>query len=201
MNNAAVLFLSVAMACPVLVYGSGTTPPASTPASVSTAQKQYTPGERLALAKQCLAAGYKPNKDITKAQFGNINGAKTHLAVIKKDDKEYQEAQLLLKEVSRREQDVRRASVILLKQTQIDKRISTGKEIEQIFVKTGMDVYVTISGKEKDIITMTYVLWSRPLAYKYMNNDSFYSILKNTGFKKAIFYDKYNNTWTYTIKQ
>lgn len=170
------------------------------PASVSAPQKQYTPEERLGLAKQCLAAGYKPNKDVTKAQFGNINGAKTHLTAIKKEDREYQEAQILLKEVSRREQAVRRASVILLKQMQIEKRVSAGKEIENIFVKTGMDVYVTLSGKEKDIITMTYLLWSRPLAYKYMNNDSFYSILKNTGFKKAVFDDKYNNTWTYSIK-
>jgi hypothetical protein len=78
-------------------------------------------------------------------------------------------------------------------------RKSVAATFEKLFLDNMMDVDVWVSGKENEIITFKYVLWSRPLVRKFMNDDNFYGGLKRQGFKKAVFYDGYNYSWTYKI--
>lgn len=69
---------------------------------------KYSAAERLNFAKKYLMDGYKPNKDPMKTQWGNVAGARINLERIRPEDKEYPDAQLLLKEVQFREDEIRK---------------------------------------------------------------------------------------------
>lgn len=62
-----------------------------------------------------------------------------------------------------------------------------------------MDVYVRVSGKQNEILTLKYVLMSRAKAYQFMNYDNFHERLKNAGYKKVIFSDG-ETSWTYNLE-
>lgn len=80
---------------------SSNAPPDSSPRSAA-----LTSAQHLAEAKQALAEGYKPNKDPKKASWGEVASAKWHLKAIGSSAAEYREAQVLLKEVARREKQI-----------------------------------------------------------------------------------------------
>jgi hypothetical protein len=80
---------------------SANAPLASSPQSTA-----LTSAQHLAEAKQALAEGYKPNKDMKKASWGEVSAAKWHLKAIGSSAAEYREAQVLLKEVGRREKQI-----------------------------------------------------------------------------------------------
>ena len=168
-------------------------------AELSNSFKKMTSAEHMAEAKKALAAGYKPNKDPMKTKWGRVADAKLHINAIKNADKEFQESQDIRKEIDKREKEIRKVSLVVAKKMMIQQRENFSKKMEQIFLEHGFDVHVKISGKEKETITMTYVLWSRPLIYKFMNDSNFYDTLKKAGFKRAVFDDKYYHTWTYKI--
>nr|AAX24151.1 hypothetical protein [Xanthomonas campestris pv. vitians] len=67
---------------------------------------------------------------------------------------------------------------------------------EEIFVKNGMDVKVTASGAKKDQLRLRYVLMSQPLVYKFQNEMKINDQARVFGFKKIIYSDGYDETWT-----
>ena len=67
---------------------------------------------------------------------------------------------------------------------------------EEIFVKNGMDVKVTASGAKKDQLRLKYVLMSQPLVYKFQNEMKINDQARVFGFKKIIYSDGYDETWT-----
>ena len=62
-----------------------------------------------------------------------------------------------------------------------------------------MDVRVSISGVEKNVLKLNYILWSRPIIYKYVNENNFLDGPRRAGFKKVIFDDTHNDSWTYKL--
>jgi hypothetical protein len=69
-------------------------------------QLTLTSAQHLSEAKRALADGYNPNKDLQKAQWGEVSAAKWHLKAIGSAAAEHREAQELLKEVARRERQI-----------------------------------------------------------------------------------------------
>ncbi len=50
-----------------------------------------------------------------------------------------------------------------------------------------------------NIATQKYVLMSKALAYKIANEGRTLESAKNVGFKKLVFTDGFNNSWTYDL--
>lgn len=59
--------------------------------------------------------------------------------------------------------------------------------------------YVKVKGKNSDILEIKYVLMSRPLVYKLANDGKVYQTAKEWGFKKIVFSDGYDSSWTYDL--
>ncbi|APP86436.1 hypothetical protein BI317_22170 [Xanthomonas hortorum pv. gardneri] len=59
-----------------------------------------------------------------------------------------------------------------------------------------MDVKVTASGAKKDQLRLRYVLMSQPLVYKFQNEMKINDQARVFGFKKIIYSDGYDETWT-----
>ena len=68
--------------------------------------------------------------------------------------------------------------------------------MEQIFVKSGLDIQVTAGGAKKDQLRLRYVLMSKPLVYKFQNEMKMDEQARAFGFKKLVFSDGYDETWT-----
>lgn len=83
---------------------------AQTAPPTPTAPLTLTSTQHLAEAKRALAQGYKPDKDLRKARWGEVAEAKQHLDAIGATEPEYREAQALLKEVVRRERQIELAA-------------------------------------------------------------------------------------------
>jgi hypothetical protein len=132
---------------------------------------------------------WKPNKDPMQTVWGRINDAEKHLSYITEGDKEFAEAKKLKSEAERRKSEIGRLSKIAARDFYV-------KTLEQEYLKKGMDVYITLHDTDKTTIKFKFVLFSRPLVNNLANNADFVGSLKSTGFKKAIFTDGYNDTWT-----
>ena len=75
-----------------------------------------------------------------------------------------------------------------------------GKALESIFLKQGMDVYVTLSGKNHEYLNLKYILWSRPLVMKFADEGKIVSTARTLGFKKVTFEGNYySGSWTYDL--
>lgn len=175
---------------------------------VKQVQAEMTPSQHLTAAKKALADGYKPDKDPMKTTWGNITQAEEHLKAIKKydNDEEKKESQKLWDEIERRKKEINRLAKILAKKLMIQQRASFREKLDEIFLKSGMDVNVVLEGTEKDILRLEYVLWSRPSMYKFtnggdMNEGSFLSNLKKAGFKRVYFDNKYNFNSYYDLSK
>jgi hypothetical protein len=178
-------------------------PPPLKPAAVKTVDKfsQMTSADHLAEGNAALQDGYKPNKDIMKTKWGRIDDAKKHLAAINSNAQEYNEAQKLLKEVNRRNAEIKKASEIIARKVSIKLREELSKRMEENLLKKGMDAEVYVSGLDKTTMRIKYVLFSRPFIYKLVNEGELLDNLEKSGFKKVIFDNKFGQTWTYTLKK
>lgn len=158
--------------------------PAGTP-SVS-------PSGHLAYAKQALAENYKPHKDPMKTTWGRVDDARRHLEAIPPDAREHAEAQKLLAEVRRRETEIERLAKRGARQLVVE-------EMERKMLSEGHDFQFSLSGPEKNVLTVKYVLMSRPLVYKLTNESDFLTNMKKAGFTKIIFTDGFRESWTYDL--
>jgi hypothetical protein len=163
----------------------------STPA-IKGSTDSVLPAEHLALAKKALADGYKPNKDPAQTNWGRVTDARRELEAITPDAKEYKEAQVLMKEVSRREAEINSMALAVARDVVAD-------QMEKRLLSQGIDATVAVSGSNKTTITFTYVLFSRPLVYKLTNETDFLQDLRAAGFKRVVFSTGYGTTWTYDL--
>lgn len=167
--------------------------PASTPAS----KPKLTTAQHILEAKRALETNYQPNEDPKKASWGMVADAEEHLRAIDRyaSDSERNEAQVLLKEVERRNLEIKRTVAILTKEMMIKQREEYREKLDKIFLQSGMDVDVVLEGTEKEVLKLRYVLWSRPLVHQFtkggdMSDGSFLSNLKQAGFKEVYFDNK-----------
>lgn len=78
-------------------------------------------------------------------------------------------------------------------------RQSYASTLEQTYLKNGMDVTVRTSGAKGSTLTIKYMLLGRPDVYQLVNDDSFLPTLKGLGFRRVVFTDGYDATWSYDI--
>lgn len=55
-----------------------------------------------------------------------------------------------------------------------------------------MDAHVTVSGKNKDILTLRFILVSRPLVHAMIKDREVFERMRIAGFKKFVAADKYD---------
>lgn len=151
---------------------------------------KMTPSEHLMEAKKAFEEG-KPPKS-----FGRVDDAKKHLSAIPNNAPEYIESQKLTAEVAKREIEIQKAVKILAEKLMIEQRKDFAKKYELSLLNSGMDTTITTEGKDSTGLKMKWVLMSRPIAYKIINDESAMSNLKNIGFKKIIFTDGHDSTWS-----
>lgn len=78
-------------------------------------------------------------------------------------------------------------------------RIDYADTAETNFLKAGMDVTVSVTGDQKQTLTLSWVLMNRPQVYNLINERSFYSTIESLGFKVVVLTDGYDSTWRYKI--
>ncbi len=83
-------------------------------------------------------------------------------------------------------------------------RTNTAKNLEKNFLDNGLDIRVSLGGRYKDRLTLTYVLMSRPLAHQITQQSSrgegtVLGNLERVGFKAVTFSDGYNESWSYNL--
>jgi hypothetical protein len=157
-----------------------------------------SPSEHLAEAQKALDE-WKPNKDPMKTSWGRVNDAKKHLMAIPQNTPESAKKEKLLKEVLRREKEIQKAAKIVAEKVMIQQRKDFAKKYEMSLLDKGMDTAVSTLGKNYSILQIKWVLMNRPLVYKFINDEAAMSNLKKMGFKRIVFTDGYNKTWTSKI--
>jgi len=73
--------------------------------------------------------------------------------------------------------------------------------LERNYLDKGMDVYVRLNGKFKDSISIKYVLLSRPAVYKIQKDGKLLDEMRQLGFKKAVFIDGMDTTYTFNLAE
>lgn len=147
--------------------------------------------DHLIEAKKALDE-WKPNKDPMKTTWGRVTDAEKHIEAIKPESKEYSEAQALKKEVDRRKAEIERLAGIMTREFM-------AKQLEQNYLQKGLDVYVSLHDKNKSTMKLRFVLFSRPLVHNLSNDPEFIGALRKSGFKKIIFTDGYDSSWTMSL--
>jgi len=122
--------------------------------------------------------------------------AASNLEFIKKGDKEYSEAQKLLKQIHARQKILLEKDAADTERRMATARKDYAKELEFNFLdKLRMDTTITVSGKNNTIIKIKWILWSRVTVYEFFKDGKILSTWRSMGFKKYIITDGYRWTW------
>lgn len=78
-------------------------------------------------------------------------------------------------------------------------RVEYAHRLETSYLDKGMDVHVRVQGKMKDSITLKYVLFSRPAVHKIHQDGKLLDEMRQLGFRKAVFADGYDTSWTFDL--
>jgi hypothetical protein len=79
-------------------------------------------------------------------------------------------------------------------------RVLYASSLEQVFLKSGMNAEVSVSGTKKDMLRIKYALMSKVLVYKFQNDTQIDSTAKLYGFSKLVYTDGFDDTWTVDLK-
>ena len=151
-----------------------------------------------------MATANSPNppKGTALIRIKEVDDTRASLRSIDKTASQYAEAQRLLAGLDRREEEGRKAEDVLLakyREDDVGGRKQFATLMENSFLKKGMDVQVSTSGPKGTTLTIRYILMSRPIVYQVINETDFIKNRRSDGFKKAVFTDGYNKTWTYDL--
>ncbi|MDR4509168.1 MAG: hypothetical protein MRJ65_13210 [Candidatus Brocadiaceae bacterium] len=158
--------------------------------------------EHLEEARKALADDFRLNADPMKTSWGRVYDARVHLeAIIQNVSSEYGEAERLMKEVERREIEMERIYEIHTQKHLKKQRDELIEKLDKYFLGKGMDVSIRLEGKEKDILVLGSILWSRPLIYRTVNGTGFLESLKRLGFKKVTYDATHGYSWTFQLEE
>jgi len=85
-----------------------------------------------------------------------------------------------------------------------DGRSAYAARLERNFLSGGFDITVKVSGPKATTLTLRYVLFNRPAIYNLTTDANgketdLLSTCRKLGFKKLVFSDGYEKTWTYSL--
>jgi hypothetical protein len=73
------------------------------------------------------------------------------------------------------------------------------KTLERAMLGKGFNTEVQAKGASKQVLEYKYALMSKALMYKLANEGRTLESARNVGFKKLIFTDGFNSSWTYDL--
>lgn len=133
-------------------------------------------------------------------KLGDIVEANRVFKLIPEGTPEHKEAQQLYADrkvtKAREEKETAQAA----KKAAIANRKLFAKNYEQQLLSKGMDVYATVHGKENTTLKIKWILVSRPLVHKMINEGGTVDNLKNMGFTKLVMTDGYDDTWNIDLR-
>lgn len=150
-------------------------------------------------AEKALADGYRPARDPSRTRWGRVAHARDALAEVDvsyltpEQQKRYYR---LNAEVNRRESAIAEMAERVTKRYLREK---FAEEAEKIFLDSGMDVTVSVEGRHKNVMRLKWVLWSRPLVYKWGKNTELIGKLRELGFTRVIFDTGFGERWWYDL--
>jgi len=150
-------------------------------------------GLHLQEAHKAMALGNPQEKDIKKRTYGRLEEARRHLEAIDRKADEYPAAKKLLKEVERREKDLKKYKEVMrqaVSEAGVRKREELAKELDRDFLGKGFDVKIELSGPEKTAISMECIVFSRPMVFVFVDKSDLLDNLRNAGFEEVVFSNK-----------
>ena len=112
--------------------------------------------------------------------------------------------ELYSKGKSKEEKELSQKAAKLLPQAKLQVRELYASSVEEIFVKNGMDVRVSATGKDKSQLRIIYALMSQPLVYKFQNEIMLDEQAKTFGFSTLVYTNGFESslgkTWTINLK-
>jgi hypothetical protein len=146
--------------------------------------------EHLREAQKALAEGNPDAEDLRQRTYGRLEDARRHLEAITRKDEEYGEAKELLKEVHRREKDLKKyneAMAQAAEEQEMKRRQEQARELDREFLTKGFDVKVELQGSAKDAIILNSVLFNRPMVFFFLDKSDLLKQLKDAGFRGVAF--------------
>lgn len=106
---------------------------------------------------------------------------------------------------SREEKIIGKKAKALLTLVTEQARVIYASSTEEAFVKSGFDIRVVATGKNKTQLRLTYALMSKPLVYKFQNETEIKRHATKFGFAKLIYTNGFESelgqTWTVDLKK
>lgn len=137
------------------------------------------------------------NKEHLKKYYANadqVRQGSSDLATLKRVFLTY------AKETTKEKKSLRESAVRLLPQIEQQLRELYASSVEEIFVKSGMDAKVAVTGANKTRLRITYALMSQPLVYKFQNDMRLDQQAKQFGFTSLEYTNGFESdlrhTWT-----
>jgi hypothetical protein len=169
--------------------------------------------ERARAFDKRLAENSRPRKPgepigelILKVDNQNMREA---LLAIPHSAPEYDEASRILTSYAKHDEEGRKNMAALMARMiaeDADGRKDHANVLERKYLKNGLDIAVSVSGSKNTVLTLRYILFSRPLIYKFVTapddrrESDFLSELRQLGFTKVIFSDGHDKSWTFDLK-
>ncbi|QSV44915.1 hypothetical protein [Geobacter benzoatilyticus] len=131
---------------------------------------------------------------------GDMGEANRLFRDIPKDSPEYKKAQALYDEWRAKKAKADKDAARIAKRIGAVNRKKFAKEYERQLLDKGMDAYVSTQGKESSTLKIKWVLVSRPLVHKMINDENVVENLRSLGFTKLVMSDGYDSSWTIDLK-
>ena len=149
---------------------------------------QTKASEHLEAAKNLLR-----KRPLTAADIGSLD---RHLAEIAPDDPEFKYVPALKKEVATAESRLVEEFVARRRSEASAARQAYVEEVERHYLENGFDIQLNASGPENSVLTFKFASAARPLADRLSNSESFLTGLRGRGFKKVVFNDASDASWS-----
>ncbi len=129
-----------------------------------------------------------------------IADAWTKLKQVTPSDPEIKQAKDLAKKLEKCRATTEKKLDKEILELMVAQRESMASRMETSFLDDGLDVRVTLSGKNKNEIKMTWVLMSRPTVHQITKDGTFLAGLEKTGFKRVTFSDGFGESFWYDLE-
>lgn len=136
------------------------------------------------------------SKPVTKQEWADV---KAHLSSIKATQPQYQKAQAILSAMAEEDKKAAAADAAFQATAKVDARKGFAKNLEQVFIEKRMNTDVSAYGPKNTILKIKWALASKVTAND-LSKSGIVEQAEKAGFKKLIFTDGYDSSWTWDLK-
>lgn len=136
------------------------------------------------------------SEPVTKQEWADV---KTHLSSIKPTQPQYQKAQAILAAMASEDKKAAAADAAFQAAAKVEARKDFANNLEQVFIEKRMNTDVTAHGPRNTILRIKWALASKVSAND-LHKSGIVEQAEKAGFKKLIFTDGYDSSWTWNLK-